>query len=289
MAAAPTGRTVIAHRLFIPASLVLCVALASCQFTENDQETLLPPVQLAFTVPADSATGIHEPDGFDFVARFRRDLAPADVTTLQLIPRPVSTGPVEFTSAREVVLYGVVLDPSIPNTDWLIDGPDFREPITVRVHSGAQQRLLGLIQGEVSLPRSARHEEAAVVFLLARGVPDSLVPDETDRMLGLPVVGARSVGAVAPGEEAFFAFDNLSVGGGYVIVAIQDTDGDGVHAPREDWWGYPREALTPDAILTTQASDASDPFSITAVAFELAAPVALNPPDFPSRSLSETP
>ena len=261
--------------------LAVLTSLIACQFTENEQETLVPPIRVAFTVPADSAQGIDDPAGFDFVARFRRNVARDEITTLQFAPRPVSRGPVELVSGRELVVYDVVLDPGIPTYDWLIDGPDFLEPVTARVFTAEESRDVGLILGAVELAPRVPHEEAVTVFLLAQSIPDSLVPDTVDRMLGLPVVGIRSLGVLQPGGELAFSFSDLPVGGNYVMVAIQDTDSDGFHEPRVDWWGYPRSSRSPDLIQISRAQDGTDPFTLRTVRFEVVAPGALDPTDFP--------
>lgn len=257
------------------------MSLVACQFTENEQQTLVPPIQVAFTVPADSAQGIDDPEGFDFVARFRRDVTRDEVTTLQFAPRPVATGPVELVSARELVVYDVVLDTAIPTYDWLLDGRDFLEPVSMRVFTADSVRYRGIVLGAAELAPRVNHEEAVIVFLLARTVPDELVPEGVDRMLGLPVVGIRSLGVLQPGGEATFSFADLPIGAEYVLLAVQDTDGDGRHEPRSDWWGYPRSSVAPDLVLTSRAQDITNPFALRTVRLEIVAPGTLDPGDFP--------
>lgn len=266
--------------VFLSTVFLLAAALGACQFGENDQEVVTPPTLLRFTVPADSATNVYEPGGLDVVARFREEIRPERVTTLQMFPPPRARGAVDFSVPKQIVIPDVVFDPRVPVHRWLIDGPDFVEPVLVGFHPGERIVTEGFLHGDVTRNGSRDRAVGALVFVLAYDVPDTLLPTNATTMLGLPVVTVSRI------EDRFASIPNLYVnnlvpGRRYALVVIQDTDGDGRHEPREDWWGYPHEAFTVDRIELTRAGRSSDVENpIARVPIEIVPPGALDPDDF---------
>ena len=259
-------------------TIALLALLAGCQFTEPDQPVESKPLIFRSSTPADSVTGLHDPEGLDFVARFNRDISAAEVTTNLLMPGPSAVGGVEVGTAGavEVVWEDAVLDDDLAAHTWLIDGPDFVRPVVLRFFPGDDVLThVGVVTGTISISPPRTTAEGSMLFVMAAGVPDTSFAPDTPTMLGLPIVAAVRIGQARGVRRNPYGVGNLDPQYRHLVVAIEDTDDDGRYEPREDWWGYARDPLQPDVPLLVRPAQFADP-----VDFEIVRPGALAPVDF---------
>lgn len=233
------------------AALVLASGVVGCEFEENPVEIDEPPLVLRFTVPADSAINVADPDGIDLVARFNRPFDPAEFTTFRLIPPPVRSRAFSYAVARQVDVLDVVFDATEPVQSWLMDGPDVIGPIVVTLFNPSAPRQAGAISGVVSLPLPGADPDKTLVFLLERNEAPA---DYTGLvMLERAVVRVLQVAPFyALTRTNSYDMSQLPPYSSYLVVAINDTDGDGRYVPDVDWWGYYRNSRSPRVPLLVQ-------------------------------------
>jgi hypothetical protein len=266
----------------VPAIALLAV-LAGCQFTEPDQPVESKPLIFRSSTPADSVTGLHDPDGLDLVARFNREISEPEVTTNLLFPAPRAAGGVDVGTAGavEIVWNDVVLDDGLASHMWLMDGPEFTRPVLLQLFPGdGTLTHVGVISGTISISPPRTTAEDAMLFVMISGAPETTFAPDTPTMLGLPIVTVRRIGPAQGVRQNLYGVGNLDPRFRYLLVAIEDTDDDGRYEPRDDWWGYPRNRLQPDTPLLVRASVFGDDDAPSSVNFEIVRPGALSPVDF---------
>ena len=267
-----------ARAMVLIATTVAALLTASCRTETPSTPLERPPLLFRSSVPADSTEGYYEPEGIDLSIRFRRELEEGDLATVQLVPRPLSSGPLVkgHNDGRELFWPDVVLDPTVNTYRWLVDGPDMPEAVLIRFHPATPLQATGRILGELIVGAPWEDASGALVYALYRGQRAYTVA--SDSLLGAPIV---SITMVAPGdvgrEGQPYVVRDLPLGEPHLIVAVLDTDGDGRYEIDQDWWGYAR-----DLFGTPQDAPAVGPFNDTEppVDLELVPPGVLDPDRF---------
>lgn len=224
--------------------LLFVAAVASgCGIDKADIAAETPPLRLGYgTSPVDSTEYLFDPDGLDLVVAFLRPMDGQEITHLQLVPTPSDMGPVRnpASNPRQIVFESVVLDTTYQAYRMVIDGPTMDQPEILSYYSRNKSAFEGAIQGSVSIARGDERARGALVYAL---VPPGLEGDfplhgEEDTFLGRPVLGVTKALSIQSLEGAWFRLAGLELFKRYIVVAILDTNDDGIYDPSVDWWGY---------------------------------------------------
>lgn len=259
--------------------LGIAVFVVGCQFTEPDQETIEPPLRLRSSYPGDGATGLADSDAFTVIARFRSDFRPEQITLSTFYPAPPSRGATRFDVARELQIDDVVFDPAVPVYRWLLHGPDFLQPEVVTFYPRSDVEALGYMQARVTRNGSQEAVEGAMLFVLGPVPEDDDLPEGTEWRLGRPVETVVRIEDALPNNLPNVAISNVQPNTGYVLLVIQDTNGDGRFDLADDHGGYPRDFTQPDVPLVTRSVDVTQLVNAATAEIELAPPGTLDPLD----------
>jgi hypothetical protein len=216
------------------ALVVAVAALGSCRSDPVSTEIEPPPLFLRSSVPADSAQGVWLDEPFDVRLAFNRVVEPGELQ-LEVLPVLLDSEPPRL-EGRFVEWAGWRLDPAVNAYRLLLDGPALPIPRLLIFHPGEPSQSYGRIYGDLRMPEPLETDDAAVLWAL-----DPLrepIPGEPE-LLGLPVRSFDLAQLAAGAREVGFAVRHLAVGESYIVVAILDSSGNGIHDPAEDWWGYP--------------------------------------------------
>jgi len=229
--------------------LILLVLIAGCG-DDAPTEIDTPPLLLRWTIPENGTQGHYETTGRTLIARFNRDVVPDEVATNLLIPAPISSGGISFDTPRQIEWYDVVLDPDVTTCTWLIDGPDFANPVIVEIHPTTRSDPvdIGKISGAIDVGTPRPHADDALIF-----IADSTADPDPGGQL---TFFGRRVHRIARVDPIQSGANSYSVSGldttrtrRFLVLAIDDSDGDGRYHPGADWWGYPRDSLRPETPL----------------------------------------
>jgi len=274
------------------ASLLLLCALVvvACSEEGPDPSGTFLPIQLNSSTPPDSTVEAFDPlNDFAMTAVMNRNLDAIALRQNWIVPLPTRPGDFVASGRRQLQWTGIGFDPDVPVYTWFLDGPEFVEPIVLRFWTGSPGANTGVIRGGVRIVdglRSARH---AMLFLLSLSSRGEALSEEALSFLGLPVERVKRLGGLQEIDEnttpdeliSRFEFGELVPDRTYILLAIEDTDGDGYYVPQVDWWGYPHEPGNPDEPLPIVAlsPDGPDPLDLNA-SFVIDRPGAFDPEDF---------
>lgn len=268
---------------------ILILAFAQgCGIEGADIGTDQPPliVRTQGTAPRDSTENLFDSDGLSLVVNFNRAIGPGEVTHIELVPRPVVMPTVENpgSSARQILLKNVVLDPGYSAYRLILDGPAMQAPTVLSYYSAGHSAKEGAIQGHVKISRGRTKPENALVYALVPAGKESEfdLTGSEDTLLGRPILGATNTVLVGPDEEGWFRLAGLQNWRSYLVLAILDTDANGVYDLDVDWWGYYRDELEIPLLVVSGVSFGSlfdPPLSELRlnVDFWLVAPGSLDP------------
>lgn len=205
-----------------------------------------------------------------------------------ILPYPPQPGSFTANGRRRLEWTGIGLDPDVPVYTWFLDGPDFVVPIVLRVWTGLPNPNSGTIRGGVRVVEGLRSARNAMLFVLSLSAQGEPIPEGALSFLGLPVERAMRLGGLLSIDEdtppseltSRFEFRELVPGRRYLLLAIEDTDGDGYYVPQVDWWGYPHEPGNPNAPLAIEALMPGELGTATDANFLINRPGAHVPEDF---------
>lgn len=262
------------------ALFVVLAMLAGCRFTEPEEAIDTPPLWYRSQYPAEGAPDLADVEDLTLIVRFRNEFEPSRITTLRIVPPPLSRGETRFDVSREVQIDDVVLDPSLVSHFWILDGPDMVHPVVLELFTQSLFRAPGFVQARVTKNGSEEEAVDSLVFVLVRRAPASWIPDSESRMLNLPIVKVQRVRAGVGGTPGVYV-DNLPPRAEYVLVVVEDTNRDGRYEPGVDWWGYPYDSALPNFPLTQRAVSIEELEGRPSPAdIRILPPNRLNPMDF---------
>jgi hypothetical protein len=229
--------------------MLAVVELSACGFEPSEIGVVPPPlfVRQEGTAPRDSTENLYEARGLPLVVNFNREFSVGEVTHVQLVPRPASLGTLHSpgTSARQLLVERVVLDPVYAAYRLVLDGPAMPEPVILSYYSSNHDPLEGAMIGHVQLSHPNVGPANVIVYALVpswREAEFELTGAE-QRILGRVAAGVTKTISVSTEEGGWFRLAGLELGKFYFALAIIDTNRDGQYDFEVDWWGYYRDTV----------------------------------------------
>lgn len=224
----------IALPCLVPAFLL---TLASCDDKHTDV-ILQPPILIREMAPGDSAVVTDDGD-WPLRIELRAPIEEGELN-LWIYPEPDYLSPGRLTaSGRTLVFDEVDLADGNLKHRLLIDGVRFPKPKVIEYVVGDPP--IALFEGRIQSSNPSKLDvDEAVVFIYDDTA--NIDPFAPESILAATPIGLARIPPRKEGEiDAPFvatALENLKY---YQVVAIGDTNDDGLFDPNTDWWGYHHE------------------------------------------------
>lgn len=232
-------------RRTLPWLLTVLVALSvGCEESNDSGEFIPPPIAVRQWTPAPNAQV--GPDLTTIEVVLTRAAAPGTLVSW-IYPAPLSTAgfaPSNPESRRQWNWLELELDEAAGAYHVIIDGLEMRRPASLSFGVDSDRNATVGLAGVVESPNFQRLDpEPTIVFALRRitsfnpSQPGSWVDAQDD------IVAVKAVfddNASVDDRQLAYRVDFLEEERLYYLVAIQDTNGDLVYDPRDDWWAISR-------------------------------------------------
>lgn len=264
-------------RRSLPWLLTVLLALGTgCEESNDSGEFIPPPISVRQWTPAPNAQV--GPDLTTIEIVFTRAVAPGTLVS-RIFPAPVSTAgfaPANPDSRRQWNWLELELDVAAGAYHVVVDGLEMNRPHTLSFGVDPARNVSVGLAGFLETPNFQLVDpEPTMVHALRRATtfnpsqPASWV-DAQDDIVAVKALFDDNVSVDEP--RLAYRVDFLEEERRYYLVAIQDTNGDLVYDPRDDWWAISRDR---DGVFATFPAR---PFGGTKDSEEIAVDLFLGPP-----------
>ena len=193
-----------------------------------------PPIRWTFAIPSDSVAV--QTTGFPLSIDFNRELSLSEIQ-LRVVPAPLEMSTPRLTSSRRnITVDRIVLDPSANSQYLLISGSNLVNTQILWWPVGPRDG--GFFQGAISSSDPSRTPfDEVMIFAIPSNQPFN--PLEPHGFVDLNPRSISQLVVINAGDtEHSYAMTRLPTRSKYFVIAIVDSNRDGLYDPARDWWGY---------------------------------------------------
>ena len=242
------------HRPTLALLLSAAVLMTGIGCDEDQKvEVVLPPLAIRNTTPGD---GVFLNPGAGELFNLSVDFIQIPVAgsvQFQLYPEPLASGLLSAgLSGRNWSWREVEFQPDSGTYSWFIDAVQMPQPVVVRLLTSPQPDPLMGFGGEISTPNPQLVATAGTVVYAVSATSDFNVLDPRT-LADVDLLAAEVAQAEAALTTSNYRFGYMALSDSFVVVAIQDTNGDMQYDPTKDWWGYSRvnASTAPDIAIVS--------------------------------------